>query len=122
MRGAITTGIVMTGLAVAAPPGNAQRSDSSRATPPSGAFAGIITNAVSNTPVQSADLRLFFIDSIRLIRGGSGDSSIDTFVDSARSRLAVSDSTGAFAIWRLAAGRYLMNVRRIGFAPIERGI
>jgi len=59
------------------------------------------------------------MDSARMIREVTGDSSIETFIDTARSRLGVSDSIGSFAIWRLGAGRYVMNVRRIGFAPTE---
>jgi hypothetical protein len=31
----------------------------------------------------------------------------------------VSDSSGYFAVWRLAPGRYLMHTRRIGFNPVE---
>lgn len=98
----------------------AQRTDSSRvATPPQGAFVGFIKDANDSRPVRSADIRLYFIDSVGVGTDSSGNRSIDTVIDTLRSRLGVSDSTGYFAVWRLAAGRYLMNVRRIGFAPVE---
>jgi hypothetical protein len=112
--------MAMAGLAATASSARAQRSDSPRAmTTPQGAFVGIIKNALDSTPVRSADIRLFFMDSGRVRLGAGGDSSIETFVDTTRSRLGLSDSTGAFAIWRLAAGHYLMNVRRIGYEPTE---
>ena len=98
----------------------AQRTDSPRvATPPPGAFVGFIKNANDSSPVRSADIRLYFMDSVGVVSDSAGNRSIDTFIDTLRSRLGVSDSTGYFAVWRLAAGRYLMNVRRIGFAPVE---
>lgn len=74
---------------------------------------------MGNAPIQLADLRLYFIDSTRTIRGLLGIETVDTYVDTARSRLAATDSTGFFAIWRLAPGRYWMHARRIGFSPIE---
>jgi hypothetical protein len=36
-----------------------------------------------------------------------------------RSRIGVTDSAGNFAIRQLRAGRYLMEVRRIGYAPLN---
>jgi hypothetical protein len=113
---ALTT---IAGLTVAAAAG-AQRTDASRAATPSpGAFVGFIKNTNDSSPVRSADLRLYFMDSVGVASDSAGNRSIDTFIDTLRSRLGVSDSTGYFAVWRLAAGRYLMNVRRIGFAPVE---
>ena len=59
------------------------------------------------------------VDSSRTIRPRQGAETVDIFVDTARSRVGVSDSTGAFAIRRLAAGRYMLYIRRIGFQPLE---
>src|SRR5215207_5703052 len=36
-----------------------------------------------------------------------------------RSRVAVTDSAGQFTLRRLLAGSYLMQIRRLGFQPIE---
>lgn len=84
-----------------------------------GAFVGFIKNSVNKGPVRSADLRLYFIDSTSAARDSSGSPYLETFIDTARSRLAVSDSTGYFTTWRLAAGRYLLSARRIGFSPVQ---
>jgi len=86
---------------------------------PQGAFVGVLKSTIDSVPVHLADVRLFFIDSTREINEPLGMKSIETFVDTTRSRIAVSDSTGYFAVWRLAPGRYLMQARRIGFNPIE---
>ena len=86
---------------------------------PTGAFVGHIRSTLDSVPIRLADVRLFFIDSTRDVTLPSGAKTLDTFVDTARSRLAATDSTGFFAIWRLAPGHYLMQTRRIGFSPIE---
>src|ERR1043166_2402776 len=86
---------------------------------PQGAFVGFLKSTIDSVSIRAADVRLFFIDSTREITEPLGVKSIETFVDSLRSRVAASDSTGYFAVWRLAPGRYLMTVRRIGFNPIE---
>jgi hypothetical protein len=120
MLRATVTGMALVGLATVASPCRAQRSDASRSTaPPPGAFVGVIKNSIDSTRVRSADVRLFFIDSGHVVQDPTAGSSIETFIDTTRSRLGFSDSTGAFAIWRLAAGKYLLNVRRIGFNPVE---
>ena len=98
---------------------SAQQTDS--APPPTARFLGRLINSLDSTPVRSADLRLLFVDSTRIVRNRRGDS-LEIFVDTARSRVTVSDSTGAFAVHRLATGHYLMHVRRIGFTPIQAAL
>lgn len=101
----------------------AQRPDTARAPAPQpalrAAFIGHMINSIDSTPVRSADIRLVFIDSVRQTRGRNGRDSLEVFADSNRTRVAVSDSTGAFAIRRLAEGRYLLHVRRIGYEPLQ---
>jgi hypothetical protein len=80
-------------------------------------FTGRITSSIDSTPVRSADIRLVFVDSGRTI-GGNKDS-VEIFADTARSRVGVTDTSGTFAIRRLAAGHYLLHIRRIGFEPID---
>lgn len=108
------------GLMGAAAGLGAQMSDSSPvARVPAGAFVGYIRNASDSSGVRSADIRLYFMDSVAAARDSAGNRSIDTFIDTLRSRVGVSDSAGYFSVWRLTAGRYLISVRRIGFAPVE---
>jgi hypothetical protein len=94
----------------------AQQTDSAAAA--TGRFVGRIVNAIDSTPVRQADLRMFFVDSARTVHTRRGDS-LEIFIDSTRSRVASSDSVGAFAVRRLAAGHYLLQIRRIGFRPLE---
>jgi len=82
-------------------------------------FTGRLLNSIDSTPVRSADIRLLFVDSSKVVPGRRNRDSLDIFIDSSRSRLAVSDSTGNFAIRRLAPGHYIMSIRRIGFAPVD---
>ena len=96
---------------------DAQQPDS--AAGPRGAFIGRIINAVDSTAARSVDVRLMFVDSVVTRRTSRGVDSLEVFIDSTRSRLGSTDSTGAFAIRRLAAGRYMLVARRIGFAPIQ---
>src|SRR5262252_6443723 len=98
---------------------SAQQADS--ALPPTGRFLGRLLNSLDSTPVRSADLRLLFVDSARRVRGRRGDS-LEIFVDTLRSRVAVTDSLGAFAVRRLATGHYLIHIRRIGFRPLEAAL
>src|SRR3954466_15752931 len=86
---------------------------------PNGAFVGFLKSTIDSVPIRLADVRLFYIDSTKEITGPLGVKMLDTFVDTIRSRIAASDSSGYFAIWRLLPGRYLMNARRIGFNPVE---
>jgi hypothetical protein len=86
---------------------------------PQGAFVGHFRSSLNSTAVQLVDVRLFFVDSTRDVTTPGGETMVDTFVDTTRSRIAATDSTGYFAIWRLKPGRYLMQSRRIGFEPIQ---
>jgi hypothetical protein len=80
-------------------------------------FTGHLTSTLDSTPVRSADIRLVFVDSARAIAGNK--DSVEIFADTARSRVGVTDTSGTFAIRRLAEGHYLMHIRRIGFEPID---
>lgn len=118
MRGIASATIAVVGMLAAVAPCRAQSPSRGISTVP-GAFVGTIKNSVDKTPVKAADVRLFFVDSGHVVKDPLGLSSIETFIDTSRSRLAFTDSTGTFAIWHLAAGKYLMNIRRIGFSPVE---
>jgi hypothetical protein len=86
---------------------------------PTARFSGRLVNSIDSTPVRSADIRLLLVDSSKVVRGRRNRDSLDIFIDSSRSRLAVSDSAGNFAIRQLATGHYIMTVRRLGFAPLD---
>jgi hypothetical protein len=88
-------------------------------TVPRGAFLGRILNSSDNSPVRSADIRIFRVDSAKTIRSRRGADSLEIFVDTLRSRVGSTDSTGAFALRRLEEGHYILQVRRIGFAPLD---
>jgi hypothetical protein len=92
------------------------QTDSARV--PTGRFLGHVLSTIDSTPVRTADIRLLFIDSARTVSTRRGDS-LEIFIDSSRTRIGVSDSTGGFVIRRLREGRYLLQIRRIGFAPLE---
>src|ERR1051325_5479452 len=98
----IRAATVLVGLLWSVAPAGGQGDDSARAARLAvpGAFVGLIKNSVDRTPVRSADVRLYFIDSARAVRDTDGTSSLETFIDTTRSRLGVSDSTGYFTIWR----------------------
>jgi hypothetical protein len=93
----------------------AQNTDSTRV--PTAAFVGRIISSIDSTPVRSADIRLFFLDSVHAVHARNGSDSLELFADTARSRVGVTDSTGAFAIRRLEPGRYLLSIRRLGYTP-----
>jgi hypothetical protein len=95
----------------------AQQPDSARV--PTAAFVGRMISNLDSTPVRSADIRLVFLDSVRRVRSSGGQDSLEVFADSNRTRVAVTDATGAFAIRRLPAGRYLFHIRRIGYEPLQ---
>jgi hypothetical protein len=103
-------------FATHAPVLDAQQIDRARGT---AAFLGRIVNGIDSTPVRSADIRLIFIDSLRQLRGQTGGDSLQIYADSDRMRVGVTDAKGDFAIRRLAAGRYLFHVRRIGYEALE---
>jgi hypothetical protein len=104
-------------LGIAAPL-HAQQSDSAR-NGFKASFSGRIYNSIDSTPVRTADVRLFRVDSVRVLKDRRGKDSLDIFVDTARSRIAATDSTGAFIVRRMEEGHYVLNVRRIGFGPVE---
>lgn len=83
---------------------------------------GRVVNALDTSAVRSADIRLYYIDSGVVVKTRGGEDSLDVFIDSTRSRFGASDSTGAFVVRRLEQGRYMLQVRRIGFSPIEGAI
>jgi hypothetical protein len=93
----------------------AQTTDS---TPPRAAFLGKIRGSLDSSGVRGADIRLMFVDSARTVRARNGLDSLEIFVDTLRSRVGVTDSTGNFAIRQLREGRYVMEIRRLGFAPL----
>jgi 3-phenylpropionate/cinnamic acid dioxygenase small subunit len=101
-------------LITLAAPLAAQRPDSARAS-----FSGRIVNRIDSTAVPMADVRVYRVDSARTLKDHRGKDSLDIFVDTARSRVAATDSTGAFVIRRMEEGSYILNVRRIGFAQLE---
>ena len=103
---------VLTGAARA----GAQADDS---VPPRAGFLGKIWSSLDSSVVRSADIRLMFVDSLRKISTRRGGDSLEIFVDTLRSRVGITDSAGNFAIRQLRAGRYLMEVRRIGYAPLN---
>ena len=107
-------------MAAAAAAAHAQQPDSVRA--PTAAFVGRMISNLDSTPVRSADIRLVFLDSVKQVRGRNGQDSLEIFADSNRTRVAVTDSTGAFAIRRLLAGRYLLHIRRLGYEPMQGAV
>jgi hypothetical protein len=102
---------------------NVARAQDSTARPPApvltGAFIGHILNTADKGPVRSADIRLFRVDSTHSVRSRRGADSLEIFVDTIRSRVSATDSTGTFAFHRLEEGHYILQVRRIGFAPLD---
>jgi len=117
MRSLAAAAFTLAALTIATPSdGGAQTADS---VPPRAGFVGKVWNPLDSTGVRSADIRLMFVDSLRKIATRSGGDSLEIFVDTLRSRVGITDSAGNFAIRQLRAGRYLMEVRRIGFAPLN---
>ena len=81
-------------------------------------LTGRLASADGGSPVRGASIRLLPIDSTRMsVRMDVDAASI--FVDSSRARFATSDSTGTFVVKNLPVGRYLFQVRRIGFEASE---
>src|SRR4051812_2181051 len=74
----------------------AQTADSARApatqpAAPRGGFSGRIRNSLDSSGVRTADVRLYYIDSVRVTHPGAPDS-LEAFADTARSRIAVTDA------------------------------
>src|SRR5690348_237383 len=97
-------------------PAHAQVPDS---VPPTAGLVGTIRSALDSSGVKAADIRLMFVDSARKVLSKNGLDSVEIFVDTTRSRIGVTDSVGNFSIRQLRAGRYLMEIRRIGYAPLS---
>ena len=103
-----------------AQPAHAQQIDSARAPAARGArFVGQINNLTTTRPVTTADVRLMWVDSAHTEKDVSGKESSEFFIDTTRSRVGITNDSGTFAINNVLAGRYVMNVRRIGFEPVQ---
>jgi hypothetical protein len=105
---------VMAALACAAHGTSAQQ-------PPAlpGAFSGLIISNRDSQPVPVAEVRLMLVDSTRAARNARPGAHLEIFMDSSRARLTTTDSVGAFMIRQLVPGRYMLRVRRMGYAPVE---
>ncbi|MEP6622507.1 MAG: carboxypeptidase-like regulatory domain-containing protein [bacterium] len=88
----------------------------------SGRFIGIIKSSTTGQPVQAADIRLSFLDSVHVSRDADGQQHSEVFVDSVRSRVAATDPAGTFTMRGITRGRYMVQVRRIGFEPFEAAL
>jgi hypothetical protein len=115
IRSVAAAAFVLAGITVA---GRA-RAQGADFTPARAAFVGKIRNSLDSGGVRSADIRLMFVDSAKKVASKNGADSLEIFVDTTRSRIGVTDSVGNFAMRQLRAGHYLMEVRRIGFAPLN---
>jgi hypothetical protein len=81
-------------------------------------FTGTIASMATTRPVSLADVRIIYIDSAHANKDNPGELG-EVFVDSAKSRVGITDTAGAFIIRNVESGHYLINVRRIGFEPFE---
>jgi hypothetical protein len=115
MMRSFAAAFVLAVLTVASPAA-AQATDSA---PSRAGFVGKIWSSLDSSVVRSADIRLMFVDSLHTVSTRRGGDSLEIFVDTLRSRVGITDSAGNFAIRQLRAGRYLMEVRRIGYAPLS---
>ena len=98
----------------------AQQTDSAKVPVARGArFVGQINSITTTRPVTTADVRLMWVDSAHTEKDASGKESSEFFTDTTKSRVGISNDSGAFAISNVPAGHYLINVRRIGFEPIQ---
>jgi hypothetical protein len=105
-------------LGLRTPAAGAQRPDSGLVRPRGARFTGIIASIRTTQPIPDADVRLIYVDSVH--QGRAPDGSLgEVFVDSMRSRVGITDTSGRFTIRDVAAGHYMINVRRIGFEPFE---
>lgn len=112
MKGAVAICV----LTVVAHVAGAQSTDGVKA--PTGAFIGRVVSSLDSAPARGVEVRLLYVDSSRTVKTRGGDS-LDVFLDSTRTRIGVTDSVGAFAVRRLAAGHYLFRMRRIGYVPMD---
>ena len=114
-RAAALAGVLVASLQQAA---GAQQRDSTRAPAARARFIGTVASIKTTQPVEHADVRLVFIDSMHKTRENANDVG-EMFVDSTRSRVGITDAAGTFAIRNVEPGHYLLTVRRIGFEPFE---
>ncbi|MDB4914591.1 MAG: hypothetical protein JWM95_2235 [Gemmatimonadetes bacterium] len=82
-------------------------------------FTGLVANTTTTRPVTSADIRLMWVDSTHTETGSAPGASPEFFVDSTRSRVAITNDAGTFTLENVVSGHYVLHVRRIGFAPVE---
>jgi hypothetical protein len=98
----------------------AQQTDAAKVPVARGArFVGQINNITTTRPVTFADVRLMWVDSAHTEKDASGKESSEFFIDTTRSRVGITNDSGTFAINSVPAGHYVINVRRIGFEPIQ---
>jgi hypothetical protein len=95
-------------------PALAQRADSAQRAP----FKGTVASIRTTQPVPMADVRLMWIDSVHT-DPAHPEVPGEIFVDTTRSRVAMTDSSGSFTVRNLDPGHYIINVRRLGFSPFE---
>ena len=81
-------------------------------------FTGLIASTQTTRPVGAADIRLIYVDSMKRMDAQSVGLG-EVYVDSAKSRAGITDENGNFRFAGISPGHYLMQVRRIGFAPFE---
>lgn len=96
---------------------SAQQTDSA-ARPRTVRFTGTIASMSTTRPVSLADVRIVFIDSAHADKDDPKELG-EVFVDSSKSRIGITDTSGAFTIRNVLPGHYLINVRRLGFAPFD---
>lgn len=115
MRTALIVLLLLTSVRAA----GAQARDSTR-TPAVGArFTGQINSFKTSKPVTTADIRLIWVDSVHTDSTKTGAEATEFFLDSARSKVGITNDSGTFAINNVAPGSYLLHVRRIGFDPVQ---
>lgn len=96
-----------------------QQSDSVRRVSSGGRFVGEVRSVNTTLPVEAADVRLMFVDSVKVTKDAAGNTYDELIVDTARSRVGITNAQGEFAFRGLGPGHYVVNVRRIGFEPFE---
>ncbi|MDB4914592.1 MAG: hypothetical protein JWM95_2236 [Gemmatimonadetes bacterium] len=82
-------------------------------------FSGTVASITTTRPVTSADIRLLWLDSAHVDKAAPAGDTPEFFVDSSRSRVGITNDSGTFAIMNVPAGHYVLNVRRMGFEPVQ---